>query len=81
MSASSHFPIEHIIVLMLENRSYDHMLGYVPNGHGLAGGEFNLVEPSDPTSEKVHVSNTAGYIAAIDPAVHIHESLDRFLKR
>jgi phospholipase C len=29
MSAGSPFPIEHVIVLMLENRSYDHMLGYL----------------------------------------------------
>ena len=67
MSTRSYFPVEHVIVLMLENRSYDHMLGYLPSGHGLAGDEFNLVDPSDPTSEKVHVSNTAGYIS-VDPA-------------
>jgi phospholipase C len=67
MSTRNRFPIEHVIVLMLENRSYDHMLGYLPNGHGLTGDEFNLVDPSDPTSERVQVSNTADYIT-IDPA-------------
>jgi phospholipase C len=60
MRTSNHFPIEHVIVLMLENRSYDHMLGYLPNDRGLAGDEFNLVDPSDPTSERVRVSNRAG---------------------
>jgi len=68
MSTGNRFPIEHVIVLMLENRSYDHMLGYLPNGHGLAGDEFNLADPSDPTSERVHVSNRSGYITAVDPA-------------
>ena len=53
MSTRNRFPIEHVIVLMLENRSYDHMLGYLPNGHGLTGDEFNLVDPADPTSERV----------------------------
>ena len=68
MSTRNRFPIEHVIVLMLENRSYDHMLGYLPNGHGLAGDEFNLVDPSDPTSERVRVSNRTGYVTAVDPA-------------
>ena len=61
-------PIEHMIVLMLENRSYDHMLGYLPNGRGLTGSEYNLIDPADPASEKVYVSNDAGYIATVDPA-------------
>ena len=68
MNTTDRFPIEHVIVLMLENRSFDHMLGYLPNGHGLSGDEYNLVDPSDPTSERVHVSNTADYISAINPA-------------
>lgn len=62
------FPIEHVIVLMLENRSYDHMLRYLSNGHGVSGHKFNLVDPSDATSERVRVSNTADYIMAVDPA-------------
>ena len=60
MNGRDGFPIEHMIVLMLENRSYDHMLGYLSNGHGLTGDEFNPVNPSDPNSERVHVSNQAG---------------------
>lgn len=61
-------PIEHIVVLMMENRSYDHMLGYLPNGHGLTGKEYNLVDPADATSEKVYVSNRSGYVTATNPA-------------
>jgi phospholipase C len=61
-------PIEHIVVLMMENRSYDHMLGYLPYGHGLTGKEYNLVDPADATSEKVYVSNRSGYVTATNPA-------------
>src|SRR5512135_3531524 len=68
MSTPNRFPIEHVIVLMLENRSYDHMLGYLPNGRGLTGDESNLVVPSDATSERVRVSNRSGYITSVDPA-------------
>ena len=41
MNAHNPSPIEHVIVLMLENRSYDHILGYLSNGHGLTGDEYN----------------------------------------
>jgi len=68
MSTHNRFPIEHVVVLMLENRSYDHMLGYLSNGHGLTGEEFNLVDPSDPTSGRVLVSDKSGYITTVDPA-------------
>jgi phospholipase C len=61
-------PIEHIIVLMMENRSYDHMLGYLPNSHKLTGKEFNYVDPANPKSEKVYVSNKSGYVTATNPA-------------
>jgi phospholipase C len=60
-------PIEHLLVLMLENRSYDHMLGYFQKGDGLTGGEYNLANPADPESEKVYVSNTSGYITLPNP--------------
>src|SRR5512141_1763925 len=62
------FPIEHLVVLMMENRSYDHMLGYLPNGHGLTGNEYNLVDPAEATSEKVYVSNCSGYVTATNPS-------------
>ena len=50
--------VDHIVVLMMENRSFDHMLGYLslpaPEGpgrtdvDGLTGSEFNEVEPPPP---------------------------------
>jgi phospholipase C len=65
---ANQFPVEHIVVLMLENRSYDHMLGYLPHGQPLTGNEYNLVDPSDPASEKVYVSSRSGYITAVNPS-------------
>jgi hypothetical protein len=44
------------------------MLGYLPNGHGLTGEEYNLVNPADSKSEKVYVSNRSGYITATNPS-------------
>jgi phospholipase C len=61
-------PIEHVVVLMYENRSFDHMLGFLPEGGGLSGDEFNLVDPSNPASEKVPVGKGAGYVDPVDPA-------------
>jgi phospholipase C len=61
-------PIKHIVVLMLENRSYDHMLGYLKQGTPLTGNEYNLVDPANPESEKVYVSNASGYVTLPNPA-------------
>ncbi len=60
-------PIEHLVVLMLENRSYDHMLGYLSMGSPLSGKEYNLVDPADTNSEKVYVSNTSSYVSQPNP--------------
>src|SRR6058998_2980280 len=30
--------IEHIVVVMMENRSFDHLLGWLPNAHGKQEG-------------------------------------------
>lgn len=59
-------PIEHVVVLMFENRSFDHMLGFLPDG-GLTGEEFNLVNPADLNSERVKVNQGAGSITFTDP--------------
>lgn len=57
----------HVIVLMFENRSFDHMLGFTPGIGDLTGAEFNLVDPTNLESERVVVSNTAGPITTVDP--------------
>jgi phospholipase C len=60
--------IEHFVVLMLENRSFDHMLGFcnIPGVDGLTGSEFNP-DPTNPAGPVVKVSNDAKYIGDFDP--------------
>jgi phospholipase C len=42
--------VSHIVVLMLENRTFDHIFGFRKNVDGLTGNEFNLQDPSQPVS-------------------------------
>ena len=42
--------IKHVVVLMLENRSFDHLFGFRPHVDGLKGNEFNLLAPDQPES-------------------------------
>lgn len=44
--------IEHVVVLMMENRSFDHIFGYRHGIDGLTGKEFNLLNPAAPESDK-----------------------------
>jgi phospholipase C len=54
--------IDHIVVLMLENRSFDCMLGALYPGradfNGLSGIERNQLDPSDPSSPSIGVWNS-----------------------
>jgi len=67
--------IEHIVVLMLENRSFDQMLGFLPrDGHlsgieGLRGDEFNLLDPTNPESQRFFVKKDAPFAmpSGLDP--------------
>src|SRR5690242_12536769 len=47
--------IEHFVVLMLENRSFDHLFGslnsIIPGVVGLSGNEFNYDDPNNPSPE------------------------------
>src|SRR5262249_46448539 len=60
--------IDHIVVLMLENRSFDHMLGFLkrddPRIDGLNGDEAIPSAPGSPTSRPVRVSDDAAPINA-----------------
>jgi phospholipase C len=58
--------IDHVVVLMLENRSFDHMLGFLyPAADGFAGVSgrendyYNLADPLDPTSPRYTVNSNA----------------------
>jgi phospholipase C len=59
--------LKHIVVLMMENRSFDHMLGALHKNYpaidGLAGTETN----PDSTGVPVTVSPTAEYQSQLDP--------------
>lgn len=73
--------VQHIVVLMLENRSFDHMLGYmkseIPSLNGLDGTEWNPEDASNPVV-KVPVSNDAGYMdLAADPSHWTPDVLDQ----
>jgi len=64
------------VVMMFENRSFDHLLGHLklknPNVDGLTGTETNPYNPFDPNSPTVQVNFNAG---PIDPnAGHSVES-------
>lgn len=57
--------IKHVVVLMMENRSFDHMLGYLkfdrPEVNGLNGTERNFYNTSDPHSGFITVDDQAPY--------------------
>ncbi len=59
--------LKHIVVLMLENRSFDHLLGGLraldPRIAGLAGDESNL----DTNGQTARVKNQAAYQGQLDP--------------
>src|SRR5947209_6626585 len=70
--------IQHLVVLMLENRSFDHMLGFLRTQsypiNGLTGNEWNPRDPAhiDPTQE-VKVSSDAGFIFSYDPGHNLQD--------
>src|SRR5437868_9564270 len=57
--------IQHFVVLMMENRSFDHIFGFRPGVNGLKGTENNLHKPDNPESETnpVFVVNNAAPFA------------------
>jgi phospholipase C len=72
--------LKHIVVLMMENRSFDHMLGALkavdPRINGLTGNESNL----DTTGEPAKVLPQAEYQSQLDPDpdhhfVEVHKQL------
>jgi len=66
------YPIKYYVVLMLENRSFDHMLGFLkrfnPNINGLTGTESNPLNPADPSTGSITVSDDAEYVTSVDPS-------------
>jgi phospholipase C len=77
--------VEHVFVLMLENRSFDHMLGFSrregtdavtgepTNLEGLTGSESNRL----PSGQEVSVSGGAPYTLTIDPGHEFDDVLEQ----
>lgn len=59
-------PIKTVVVLVMENRSFDHLLGWLkstrPEIDGLTGSESNRISVSDPGSPEVFVSDDAFFV-------------------
>ncbi|KAL7583290.1 non-specific phospholipase C1 [Lactuca sativa] len=59
-------PIKTLVVLVMENRSFDHVLGWIkksrPDIDGVTGEEHNHVNAADPASSKVYVSDEAVFV-------------------
>ncbi|XP_074292438.1 non-specific phospholipase C2 isoform X2 [Silene latifolia] len=64
-------PIKTIVVLVMENRSFDHMLGWMkklnPEINGVDGSETNHLSVSDPNSEIINYNDTSHYVVDPDP--------------
>jgi len=59
-------PIKTIVILVMENRSFDHMLGWMkklnPNINGVTGSESSQLSVSDPNSKRIFFKNEAKYV-------------------
>ncbi|KAG4207179.1 hypothetical protein ERO13_A03G050900v2 [Gossypium hirsutum] len=64
-------PIKTLVVLVMENRSFDHLLGWLkstrPDIDGLSGTESNPVNVTDPNSPFISVSDDALFVDS-DPS-------------
>lgn len=65
-SNSTSSPIKTVVVLVQENRSFDHMLGWFKSLNseidGVTGSESNPISTTDPNSERVFFKDTAAHI-------------------
>lgn len=51
--------IKHVITLMMENHSFNNLLGWLPGIGDIQPSDFNLLNSSDPSSPKVYASGTS----------------------
>eukprot|EP00249_Psilotum_nudum_P016120 c25666_g2_i2 orf=477-1982(-) len=59
-------PIKTIVVLVMENRSFDHMLGWLkrlnPDIDGVTGEEFNRLSADDQDSPRVYFTDSSEFV-------------------
>jgi phospholipase C len=59
-------PIKTVVVVVMENRSFDHMLGWMkrlnPEIDGVTGAEWNPVNTTDPAAGRVYFGEGAQYV-------------------
>lgn len=59
-------PIKTIVLLVMENRSFDHFVGLMkklnPEIDGLTGTEDNPVNPADPSAPRIRISDMAEFV-------------------
>lgn len=64
--SSSSSPIKTVVVLVMENRSFDHMLGWMkkmnPEINGVDGSESNPISTSDPNSRRIFFGDQSHYV-------------------
>jgi phospholipase C len=69
--------VNRFVVLMLENRSFDHLFGFVratnPRVVGLTGNESNQRDPNSAASPPVQVVRASSFVMRFDPG---HEFYD-----
>ncbi|KAG8391399.1 hypothetical protein BUALT_Bualt01G0183600 [Buddleja alternifolia] len=77
---SNPFPIKTIVVLVQENRSFDHMLGWMktlnPEINGVTGSESNPISTSDPETNRVYFGNGSAYVDP-DPGHSIQDIFEQ----
>lgn len=73
--------IEHVVVLMFENRSFDHMLGLLRQGDPVYGGVMvnspqysNPADPAHPKRDRVFVTDDGDFGLTVDTP-HSHGSV------
>ncbi|KAK6162748.1 hypothetical protein DH2020_002589 [Rehmannia glutinosa] len=78
--ASNPFPIKTVVVLVQENRSFDHMLGWMktlnPEINGVTGSESNPLSTADPETNRVFFGNGSLYVEP-DPGHSIQEIFEQ----
>src|SRR6516164_8309165 len=61
-----HSGIEHVVVVMMENRSFDHFLGWLPNADGKQAG-LSYTDQTGSTQSTYHLAGDFSGCGHIDP--------------